>query len=155
MPRDQKHESNAERSAPVSEYEHGWWLAANCARDGFIRRYPDDKADITGISFEPWHFRYVGIPHAYICVRNNWCLEEYTEGVKAYSAEGKMLYVAEDGTVSEVSVTDGLPTSGGWLVYYAAKSPAGGQTDIKVPRGSDYEISGNNADGFVVTVDLR
>ena len=66
-----------------------------------------------------------------------------------------MLYVAENGTVSEVSVTDGLPTSGGWLVYYAAKSPAGGQTDIKVPRGSDYEISGNNADGFVVTVDLR
>ena len=147
--------TDAGASVPVSEYEHGWWLAANCARDGFIRRYPDDKADITGISFEPWHFRYVGIPHAYICVRNNWCLEEYTEGVKAYSAEGKMLYVAEDGTVSEVSVTDGLPTSGGWLVYYAAKSPAGGQTDIKVPRGSDYEISGNNADGFVVTVDLR
>ena len=142
-------------SIPVSEYEHGWWLAANCAREGFIRRYPEDKVDITGIANEPWHFRYVGIPHARICSSRNWCLEEYIEGVKTYTADGVMLYVAADGTVSEVNAADGLPTSGGWLVYYVPKTGAGGVTEVRVPRGSDYEISGNNEDGFIVTVDLR
>ena len=142
-------------SIPVSEYEHGWWLAANCAREGFIRRYPDDKVEITGIANEPWHFRYVGIPHARICSSRNWCLEEYIEGVKAYSADGVLLFVGADGTVSEVNAADGLPTSGGWLVYYVPKASAGGVTEVRVPRGSDYTISGNNADGFIVTVDLR
>ena len=66
-----------------------------------------------------------------------------------------MLYVSTDGSVSEVDVTDGLPVSGGWLIYYAPKTSAGGTTDIRVPRGSEYEISGNNVDGFIVTVDLR
>ena len=142
-------------SIPVASYEHGWWLGANCMREGFIRRYPEDKVEITGISNEPWHFRYVGVPHAWICTSRNWCLEEYIEGVKAYSSDGLMLYVTSDGAVSEVDVRDGLPTSGGWLVYYVPKSAAGGQTEIRVPRGSDYEISGNNADGFIVTIDLR
>lgn len=38
----------------------GQWLAANAHRFGFILRYPSDKTAITGYSFEPWHFRYVG-----------------------------------------------------------------------------------------------
>ena len=142
-------------SIPVASYEHGWWLGENCMREGFIRRYPEDKVEITGISNEPWHFRYVGIPHAWVCAKRNWCLEEYIEGVKAYSSDGIMLYVTSDGSVSEVDVRDGLPTSGGWLVYYVPKGSVGGQTEIRVPRGSDYEISGNNADGFIVTIDLR
>ena len=40
------------------------WLKENCARFGFILRFPKDKTDITGINFEPWHFRYVGEEHA-------------------------------------------------------------------------------------------
>lgn len=36
------------------------WLAENCYRFGFILRYPDGKTDITGITYEPWHFRFVG-----------------------------------------------------------------------------------------------
>ena len=95
------------------------------------------------------------MPHAWICTSRNWCLEEYIEGVKAYTADGVMLYVTTDGSVSEVNAADGLPTSGGWLVYYVPKTGAGGVTEIRVPRGSDYDISGNNADGFIVTVDLR
>ena len=75
--------------------------------------------------------------------------------MKAYSADGVLLFVNADGTVSEVNAADGLPTSGGWLVYYVPKASAGGVTEVRVPRGSDYTISGNNADGFIVTVDLR
>jgi D-alanyl-D-alanine carboxypeptidase len=39
----------------------GIWLAANAYRYGFVLRYPSGKTAITGYSFEPWHFRYVGV----------------------------------------------------------------------------------------------
>lgn len=44
---------------------------------GFILRYPADKQEITGISYEPWHFRYVGLPHSQVIAAQNWTLEEY------------------------------------------------------------------------------
>ncbi len=40
--------------------DEGKWLAAHAHEYGFIMRYPKDKEDITGYSYEPWHFRYVG-----------------------------------------------------------------------------------------------
>lgn len=40
----------------------GRWLAANAWRFGFLLRYPADKVAVTGFAFEPWHFRYIGIP---------------------------------------------------------------------------------------------
>jgi zinc D-Ala-D-Ala carboxypeptidase len=39
---------------------HGQWLSANAWRFGFLLRYPADKTAVTGYTFEPWHFRYVG-----------------------------------------------------------------------------------------------
>ena len=47
--------------AQTPEYQ---WLAANCARYGYVIRYPEFKEDITGAEFEPWHLRYVGQEHA-------------------------------------------------------------------------------------------
>ena len=41
---------------------HGRWLAANAWRFGFLLRYPADKVPVTGFTYEPWHFRYVGVP---------------------------------------------------------------------------------------------
>ncbi len=55
------------------------WLAENAHNFGFILRYPKDKTDITGISFEPWHFRYVGRYHATKMYELDMCLEEYIE----------------------------------------------------------------------------
>lgn len=46
--------------ACFGETEHGIWLAENAWRFGFVLRYPADKTAITGYSYEPWHFRYVG-----------------------------------------------------------------------------------------------
>ena len=40
------------------------WMSKHCQEYGFIVRFPDGKSDITGIMYEPWHFRYVGAPHA-------------------------------------------------------------------------------------------
>ncbi|HOJ47380.1 MAG TPA: M15 family metallopeptidase [Bacillota bacterium] len=53
------------------------WLAENAHRFGFILRYPADKTEITGYSYEPWHFRFVGRKAATIMYENGWCLEEY------------------------------------------------------------------------------
>ena len=54
------------------------WMRENCASFGFVLRYPKDKEDITGIKYEPWHFRYVGKEAAMYMTANNLCLEEFT-----------------------------------------------------------------------------
>ncbi len=61
----------------------GIWLAENAYKFGFILRYPADKTEITGISYEPWHFRYVGRYHATRMHYLNLTLEEYTEFLEA------------------------------------------------------------------------
>ena len=53
------------------------WLMKNSYKYGFILRYPEDKTDITGISYEPWHYRYVGREAAEEIYRSGLCLEEY------------------------------------------------------------------------------
>ena len=53
------------------------WLCENAADFGFILRYPEDKIDITKITYEPWHWRYVGVGHAKIMNEKGLCLEEY------------------------------------------------------------------------------
>lgn len=55
------------------------WLRNNSYRYGFILRYPEDKTDITGISPEPWHFRYVGEKAATEMYQRGICLEEYLD----------------------------------------------------------------------------
>lgn len=58
------------------------WLAENSWKFGFILRYPDNKIKITGILFEPWHFRYVGKTMAKDVFDSGLCLEEYMEALK-------------------------------------------------------------------------
>ncbi|MBQ4267557.1 MAG: M15 family metallopeptidase [Clostridia bacterium] len=55
------------------------WLSENSYRFGFIVRYPSGKSHITGISYEPWHFRYVGKDHAKRIYESGQCLEEYLQ----------------------------------------------------------------------------
>ncbi|MBR3964697.1 MAG: D-alanyl-D-alanine carboxypeptidase family protein [Clostridia bacterium] len=53
------------------------WLLENAHKFGFIQRYPKDKEKITGMSFEPYHWRFVGQYHAAVMRENGLCLEEY------------------------------------------------------------------------------
>lgn len=53
------------------------WMSAHCVEYGFILRYPKDKTDITGVMYEPWHFRYVGKEAASYISKNGLCLEEF------------------------------------------------------------------------------
>lgn len=58
------------------------WLIAHCSEYGFILRYPKDKTSVTGIIYEPWHFRYVGIEAATHIMENGLCLEEYIQQIQ-------------------------------------------------------------------------
>lgn len=53
------------------------WLAQNAHKYGFIKRYPSDKTEITGVTNEPWHYRYVGKEAAQKIYDQHICLEEY------------------------------------------------------------------------------
>ncbi len=102
---------------------------------GFILRYPSGKEDITGIGCEPWHFRYVGIPHAKIMAENGQTLEEYTEYIRQFDSPLHPCCIRMKGRAICVS--------------YIPASTA--ETIVKVNEAVPYRISGNNVDGFVLT----
>lgn len=53
------------------------WLQRHAAEYGFILRYPQNKEDITGVDYSPWHYRYVGVEAAEYIMGRNLCLEEF------------------------------------------------------------------------------
>ena len=53
------------------------WLSAHAHEYGFVLRYPMGKERLTGVPYESWHYRYVGIDAAQTIHDNGWCLEEY------------------------------------------------------------------------------
>ncbi len=122
------------------------WIMENCHKYGFINRYPLGKEKITLIDNEPWHFRYVGPIHASIITEYDFCLEEYIEFLKNYTIDtGFLKTTTEDGKT--------------YIIYYVPMAdPA--NTTVCIPLMADmqtpypYEISGNNIDGWIVTVDI-
>lgn len=116
------------------------WINENCYKYGFIVRYDSEKTDITGIAYEPWHFRYLGLPHAEIISGTDLCYEEYISYLKAYPYDGNhMFFTSETGDKYEV--------------FYLRS--AGETTTFELPEGSEYFVSGNNVDGYIVTVILN
>ena len=69
---------NADKSKSSNDKVYTW-LAANAHNYGFILRYPQGKQEITGTSYEPWHYRYVGVDAAREIYERGICLEEYFE----------------------------------------------------------------------------
>lgn len=68
------------------------WLFNNSYKYGFIQRYPKDKIHITGIQYEPWHYRYVGIEVARKMYSDKLCLEEYYEQFIDYCSLRKFIH---------------------------------------------------------------
>jgi D-alanyl-D-alanine carboxypeptidase len=114
----------------MSKAPEGKWLQKNAWKYGFILRYPKDKTEITGIKYEPWHFRYVGLPHSAIINEKGIVLEQYLDLLK----ENREISTVVDGTTYTVN-------------YY----PVSGYTSIKIPKEGQYKTSGNNMDGVIVT----
>ena len=65
---------DAQASTPTQK-----WLMAHCWEYGFILRYPKDKIAETGVGYEPWHYRYVGVQAALEMQSKGLCLEEYLQ----------------------------------------------------------------------------
>ncbi len=61
----------------------GKWLKENANDYGFILRYEKDKQSKTGVTWEPWHYRFVGVKHAKRMTELGYCLEEYIDHIKA------------------------------------------------------------------------
>lgn len=73
---DQSHQTldSSQENTPVQK-----WLMENSWKYGFILRYPNEKSQLTGIIYEPWHYRYVGRTAAQEIYETGICLEEYLE----------------------------------------------------------------------------
>lgn len=97
------------------------------AQYGFIERYRPDKTALTGIAAEPWHFRYVGAPHAMLIEQRGLCLEEYIDLL----AEAPLTCTLPNGrraTVRRVAAGAALP-----------------------PAAGLRQLSGDNAGGLILT----
>lgn len=78
----------------ITKCKAGRYLTEHAAEHGFILRYPPNETRVTGIEYEPWHFRYVGAPHAEIITQSGITLEEYIQGLeygKFYEYEGYII----------------------------------------------------------------
>ncbi len=115
-----------------------FWVDQNCAQYGFILRYSASKEDVTKISYESWHYRYVGIGNALAIKNMGLALEEYINFIRDYSYNGTRYYItADNGDL--------------YCLYYVKSSGKDGQK-LPIPKTArSYEISGNNIDGYIVT----
>lgn len=107
------------------------WINENCHNYGYIVRYETGKESLTGIWDEPWHFRYLGVPHATKVAELGLCMEEYMDYLKGYTFEGEHLTIQCADGAYEVWYTQG--------------------TEVYLPDSGEYKISGNNVDGMIVT----
>lgn len=120
----------------ASDYK---WLYDNMYKYGFILRYPNGKEAKTGFnSKERVHLRYVGYENAYYMHENDLCLEEYLELIRTEYKYGSkhLTFDCDDGSSYEI--------------YYVEST--GSQTNVPVPKESDHRISGDNMNGFIVTI---
>lgn len=69
--------TNSDLTQEFENTAHYTWLIENCAKYGFIIRYPKGKESVTGIQYEPWHYRYVGVEVAEYIMEKNLTLEEF------------------------------------------------------------------------------
>ncbi|MCL2159567.1 MAG: M15 family metallopeptidase [Oscillospiraceae bacterium] len=114
----------------IGNSQQGSWLMDNAYNFGFVLRYPAHKTDITKIPFEPWHYRYVGQPHAYYCHQNDLVLEEYIKYLQA----NKEITITFNGTE--------------YKIYYLSDK----SEEIEIPQNCLYLVSTDNTNGLIVTI---
>ncbi|MDD2569272.1 MAG: M15 family metallopeptidase [Clostridia bacterium] len=117
------------------------WISKNAFKYGFVQRYKNGKSSITGIVGEPWHYRYVGLPHSIIMEAKGFCLEEYISFLKNCPYDGEHLKIK-------------LSENFNYEIYYIKPSGLFSK-GIYIPKYCQYQISGDNKSGYIVTVNLN
>ncbi|SJZ86535.1 M15 family metallopeptidase [Anaerorhabdus furcosa] len=100
---------------------------------GFIERYGKNKEKITSISHEPWHFRYVGLPHSLLICEKNFCLEEYCEWIKQFKQNENPLHVIYNDKEYEVGTINSTSNT----------------IELEVEEHMKWSLSGDNVEGFI------
>lgn len=118
--------NNGALTESFGQTREGVWLAKHAYQYGYLLRYPDNKQNTTKIIYEPWHFRYVGKPHAEYMTKNNLVLEEY---LSLLQKEKQLSFSSEDGT--------------DYIIFYTTNSE---ETFDHV-----IDFSSDNCGGYVVT----
>lgn len=106
----------------------GKWMEEHAAEFGYILRYPKHKVDITGIEYEPWHFRYIGLPHSVVMKQHDFVFEEYI----AYLKEKQFYKLKLDDTTYFVHYTDN-------------------KTSVNTLESTNVKVSGDNVGGYIIT----
>lgn len=112
------------------------WFDEHAAEYGFILRFPKDKESYTGEEGRTQTYRYVGVPHAVYIKQNGLCLEEYIDELRGHYSDDPIVITADSKLYN---------------VYYVPSNGTA-DTEIPVPMNKTYTVSGNNSDGFIVTV---
>jgi len=108
----------------------GNWLMNYSYRYGFILRYPQHKTHITGVPFEPWHYRYVGQPHAYFMTYNDMVMEEYIDYLRI-NRELTIIFEGIEFTIFYLNGEDEV---------------------LEIPANHQFGASRDNTGGIIVTV---
>lgn len=117
------------------------WLKEHAHEYGFIFRAPNNKKSIVGYA-EPWQLRYVGTAHAEYMYKNNLCLEEYLT----------KLSTSHNGVSNSYTIES---ADGNTYQVYYIDAPAEGSIRLPVPENRPYTVSGDNMNGFIVTVTVE
>ncbi|MCR4645673.1 MAG: D-alanyl-D-alanine carboxypeptidase family protein [Oscillospiraceae bacterium] len=118
--------------------ENNPWLANNAYLYGFVRSYTGADEEVTGVPSAPYHLRYVGKVHSMIMHEEGLTLTAYIDALSTHPITDP--YYWDDGSTT-------------WSVYYVPATA--GTTEVPVPLNANYDISGNNVDGFIVTAEGR
>lgn len=110
------------------------WLTENAYRFGFIFSYTDFNQNETGVTSAPYHLRYVGKAHASLMHDSGMSLNTYLMAMQFYTIDN--VYAYDSQNVS---------------IYYV-QAETSGMTNVPVPDGKNYDISGNNTDGYIICV---
>lgn len=102
---------------------------------GFIERYPKNKVSVTGVNHEPWHYRYVGYPHSVIMEEMDLTMEEYISCLNSHTSNHALKFRDDK------------------YFYKIFSIPVKEEIqEIQVPDNTTFMLSGNNIDGFIMTM---
>lgn len=113
------------------------WILNHAHEFGFVLRYPQGKEAETGFGYEPWHFRYIGNPHAFLMQEKGITYEKYIIFLQQYIFGKQHLKVTYRNTAYEI--------------YHVPST--GSATAVSVPRNKNYVVSGDNHKGYIVTIE--
>lgn len=120
------------------------WIYENADKYGMFLRYTEENKHITGYMAESWHFRYVGPVHASLIRKMGVAYEEYVGFLKDFTFDSPLEYKYSDNEF--------------YRIYYVPADMENGTTEVPITyeafdnKDDGFSISGNNADGFIVTL---